>query len=97
MAAWLIRARPEPTEPDEPEQCLHLARTIVDLEAGRGASVTRGGRTDLANLVLVCARHHDRLHQPGWHAKLLPDGSLEVTAPNGEVRGTSPPRAEVPW
>jgi hypothetical protein len=59
--------------------------------------VTRGGPTELANLVLVCARHHHVLHQPGWHAKLLPDGLLEVTAPNGDVRCTSPPRAEVPW
>ena len=59
--------------------------------------VTRGGPTELANLVLVCARHHHRLHQPGWHAKLLPDGTFEVTAYNGEVRCTSPPRAEVPW
>jgi len=59
--------------------------------------VTRGGPTELANLVLVCARHHHLLHRPGWHAKLLPDGLLEVTAPDGEVRCTSPPRAEVPW
>ncbi len=59
--------------------------------------VTQGGTTELANLALVCSRHHHVLHQPGWHAKLRPDGTLEVTDPNGQVRCTSPPRAEIPW
>ena len=59
--------------------------------------VTQGGPTELANLVLVCSRHHHVLHQPGWHAKLRPDGTFEVTDPNGQVRCTSPPRAECPW
>ncbi len=59
--------------------------------------VTHGGTTELANLVLVCSRHHHVLHQPGWHAKLLPDATLEVTGPEGLVRSTSPPRAEIPW
>ena len=59
--------------------------------------VTNHGTTELANLVLLCARHHHRLHQPGWHAKLLPDATFEVTDPNGHVRATSPPRAEPGW
>ncbi len=59
--------------------------------------VTHDGPTELANLVLLCARHHHRLHQPGWHAKLLPDGTFEVTDPNGLVRTTSPPRLEPAW
>jgi hypothetical protein len=59
--------------------------------------VTQGGPTELANLVLVCARHHHLLHQPGWHAKLRPDGVCEVTDPYGIVRETSPPRTETPW
>jgi hypothetical protein len=50
-----------------------------------------GGPTQLANLVLVCARHHHLLHRPGWHAKLLPDATLEITDPHGRVRTTSPP------
>ena len=58
--------------------------------------VTQGGTTELANLVLVCSRHHHALHQPGWNAKLRPDGTLEVTDPNGQVRCTSPPRTEIP-
>ncbi len=59
--------------------------------------VTHDGTTELANLVLVCARHHHRLHQPGWQAKLLPDATFEVTDPGGRVRATSPPRAEPAW
>ncbi|MBA2752270.1 MAG: hypothetical protein H0U41_08560 [Actinobacteria bacterium] len=47
----------------------------------------------MANLVLVCSRHHHRLHQPGWHAKLRPDATLEVTDPDGRHWSTSPPRA----
>jgi len=49
------------------------------------------------DIVLLCSRHHHRLHQPGWHAKLTPDGAFEVTEPTGRVRNTSPPRAEPAW
>ena len=27
---------------------------------------TRGGRTDLPNLVLLCYRHHWQVHEGGW-------------------------------
>jgi hypothetical protein len=59
--------------------------------------VTHGGATEIDNLVLVCSRHHHRLHQPDWQAKLLPDATFEVTDPNGMVRATSPPRSEPGW
>ena len=59
--------------------------------------VTHGGATELDNLVLVCTRHHHRLHQPGWQAKLLPDATFEVTQPDGIVRCTSPPRSDPGW
>jgi hypothetical protein len=59
--------------------------------------VTDDGPTELANLVLLCTRHHHRLHQPGWQAKLLPDATFEVTAPDGIVRCTSPPRMDPAW
>jgi Domain of unknown function (DUF222)/HNH endonuclease len=45
-----------------------------------------GGPTQLTNLVLLCSRHHHLLHRPRWHAKLLPDTTLEVTDPTGRVR-----------
>ena len=53
--------------------------------------VERGGETNLANLVLVCSRHHHRLHRRGWEAKLHPDGVFEVTAPDGRHWVTHPP------
>jgi hypothetical protein len=55
------------------------------------------GPTELANLVLLCSRHHHRLHQPSWQAKILPDSTFEVTDPQGIVRCTSPPMNEPPW
>ena len=58
---------------------------------------SRGGPTRLDNLVLLCRRHHKRLHQPGWHAKLLPDGTFEVTDPTGVVRTSHPPGALQPF
>lgn len=54
---------------------------------------SRGGATRLDNLVLLCRRHHKRLHRLGWEAKLLPDGTFEVTDPTGRVRTTWPPGA----
>jgi hypothetical protein len=41
--------------------------------------------------VLLCSRHHHLLHRTGWHAKLLPDATLDVTDPHGRVRTTRPP------
>jgi hypothetical protein len=55
-----------------------------------------GGPTQLANLALVCSRHHHLLHKPGWHAKLLPDTTLEVTDPLGRVHTSHPPAVRPP-
>jgi hypothetical protein len=53
--------------------------------------VTHGGATALDNLALVCSRHHHLLHTPHWHAKLLPDNTLEVTDPQGRTHTSRPP------
>ena len=50
------------------------------------------GRTELDNLVLLCSRHHHLIHRPS-HLKLLPDGELDVTMPDGSPR-TSQPRGQ---
>src|SRR5262245_43112122 len=50
-----------------------------------------GGLTNLPNLVLLCSRHHHLLHRPRWHAKLLPDTTLEITDPRGHVHTSHPP------
>jgi len=52
---------------------------------------SNGGPTNLGNLVMLCARHHHRLHQPGWSATLRDDGLLTVTCPDGMTRKTGPP------
>lgn len=52
---------------------------------------SRGGPTNLANLVTLCSRHHHRLHEPGWHLKLLPDATVEVTTPDGATHTSRPP------
>jgi hypothetical protein len=52
------------------------------------------GPTDIDNLCLLCTRHHTLLHQPGWHAKLTPEQTLEITTPTGRVL-TAPPRTRI--
>jgi hypothetical protein len=51
----------------------------------------RGGPTAIGNLVLLCSRHHHLLHLPGWHIKLLPNATVEVTRPDGQVLVDRPP------
>jgi hypothetical protein len=53
--------------------------------------VPHGGETNLANLVLACSRHHHVWHLPGWELKLLPNGELHLTAPDGRFFVTRPP------
>jgi Domain of unknown function (DUF222)/HNH endonuclease len=55
-----------------------------------------GGTTDIANLVLLCSRHHHIAHRPGWTADLTPDGTLTVTDPWGITRTTRPPATGPP-
>jgi len=52
-----------------------------------------GGQTNIANCRPGCWHHHHLVHQPGWHQKLLPDGTLETYGPAGQVHTTPPPRA----
>jgi hypothetical protein len=50
-----------------------------------------GGRTDLANLLPVCVRHHHAIHDGEWHVELAPDRRLTVTCPDRTVMTTGPP------
>ena len=51
------------------------------------------GLTDFENLTLLCNRHHHLVHRRNLHLKLLPNGDLEVTHPDGTTR-TSQPRGQ---
>ena len=48
------------------------------------------GLTELDNLVLLCNRHHHHVHRHDLHLKLLPDGNLDITHPDGTVRTSHP-------
>jgi hypothetical protein len=50
-----------------------------------------GGRTDLDNLLPVCAVHHAKIHNDGWVVELGPNRELTLTLPDGQVRSTGPP------
>jgi hypothetical protein len=48
-----------------------------------------GGRTDLANLALLCRAHHRAVHEGGWRLRRLADSRLAATHP---VENTVPRR-----
>ncbi len=50
-----------------------------------------GGRTDLANLLPLCAHHHSKVHDAGWNLRLGPNRQLTITFPDGTIRNTGPP------
>jgi hypothetical protein len=43
---------------------------------------SRGGRTDMDNLILVCGHHHDLLHEGGYRVEGDPDGELTFYRPD---------------
>ena len=49
-----------------------------------------GGGHSLDNCVLLCGRHHDRVHRLAEHIMLAEDGTVEVTA-GGVTRMSRPP------
>jgi len=51
-----------------------------------------GGRTDLDNLLPVCAHHHTRLHDDGWIVQLDANRVLTITLPDGNVLASGPPK-----
>ena len=44
---------------------------------------SRGGRTDLDNLALVCTFHHRLVHEHGWNLERAPDGGVRWFRPGG--------------
>jgi hypothetical protein len=53
-----------------------------------------GGRTDLANLLLICSFHHRLVHERGWSVKRDPDGTVRWFLPGGARYGAGPSARE---
>ena len=51
-----------------------------------------GGKTDLINLIPLCARHHTNAHSNGWVFMLGPNRELTITLPTGQTMSTGPPK-----
>ena len=51
---------------------------------------SKGGLTDLANLITLCGRHHNAVHELGW--TMQGDANAEVTfvSPTGQVMVSVP-------
>jgi hypothetical protein len=76
---------------------LHRDRTCrfpgCHVRVGEGHHVrhwAQGGPTTLANLVLLCRRHHHAVHEEGYRVARGPDGALRFQRPDGQ------PLPEVP-
>jgi Domain of unknown function (DUF222) len=54
-----------------------------------------GGRTDIANLLPVCGKHHHLAHEGGWKFHLDGERILTITKPDGS-RQTHPPHSLAP-
>ncbi len=57
---------------------------------------TDGGRSDLANGILLCGRHHRVVHEHGWRAVAADPthgshGRVDFVGPRGQRRPSSPP------
>jgi hypothetical protein len=50
-----------------------------------------GGRTDAANLVLLCSAHHRFVHEGGWRIEGDPAGELRFVHPDGRELRVGPP------
>jgi hypothetical protein len=50
-----------------------------------------GGRTDLSNLLPLCAHHHTKVHDAGWNLTLGPNRELTIRFPDGTLHNTGPP------
>jgi hypothetical protein len=69
------------------------------VRVGQGHHVrhwAQGGPTILANLLLLCRRHHRAVHEEGYQVAPGPDGALRFWRPDGRPLPEVPPPAAVP-
>ncbi|MFN8233219.1 MAG: HNH endonuclease signature motif containing protein [Actinomycetota bacterium] len=55
---------------------------------------SRGGRTELSNLALICSFHHRLVHEWGWGLAREPDGDLRWSRPDGRRYLGGPSRGD---
>ncbi len=55
-----------------------------------------GGPTTLANLAMLCRRHHRAVHEEGYQVERLRDGELRFRRPDGRLLPDVPPVPPVP-
>jgi len=68
------------------------------VRTGQGHHVrhwANGGPTTLANLVLLCRRHHRAVHEEGYQITSELDGTLRFRRPDGRPLPEVPPNAPV--
>jgi len=77
------------------ERCRFPACTRVrKLHAHHVRLWSQNGTTDLANLLLLCSRHHSLVHAQGFQLQLRPDRSLTVRTAHGVP---VPHHPALPW
>jgi 5-methylcytosine-specific restriction endonuclease McrA len=85
-----VGARTRTIPPALRRALLHRDRTCrfpgCEARVGQGHHIqhwAHGGPTTLANLVLLCRRHHRAVHEEGYQIEHGMDGSLEFRRPDG--------------
>jgi uncharacterized protein DUF222/HNH endonuclease len=51
---------------------------------------TLGGRTDMDNLITLCGRHHNAVHELGWKMRGNADDVMTFTSPHGRTMRSAP-------
>ncbi|MGH7676581.1 MAG: DUF222 domain-containing protein [Gemmatimonadales bacterium] len=70
-----------------------------DLPFGQGHHIrhwAQGGPTTLANLAMLCRRHHRAVHEEGYQVERQPDGELRFRRPDGRPLPDVPAPPAVP-
>jgi len=98
-----IGARTRTIPPALRRALLHRDRSCrfpgCHVRVGQGHHVrhwAQGGPTTLANLALLCRRHHRAVHEEGYQVARGPDGALQFRRPNGWLLPEVPPPEAVP-
>jgi len=91
------RARRDPTTAQRMEiarrdkGCRFPSCTFVDFtQVHHVTHWTKGGETNLDNLLTLCGRHHSAVHELGWKMSGRADDVVTFVGPHGQVMKSSP-------